>query len=319
MLTHLRLTVPADLTDAVVSEVAAHGHVTNVVELRGAVIDPPGDLIELDVPREAVTSVLDVLDHFSLDERGAIVISDIAAAPFRRARQLADDAAGEADDAVVWDTVVEQVESGSQLSWTFQAFLILAAALAAVAVITDSPILVVGAMVISPDFQPVATMALGVAFRRWHLARRGARQMILGYVVAIAVVAVFSLVGRWFGVIHPVDITGPRPLTNFIWQPNLWSLVVAVLAGAAGALALTASKSTILVGVFISVTTIPSAGNLAVALAVQDWEQAWGSAEQLIVNIVGMLVAGIAVLLVQKNLAHPPRDLFPHHHHHHLH
>ena len=57
------------------------------------------------------------------------------------------------------------------------------------------------------------------------------------------------------------------PLTGFIWQPDRWSFVVALLAGVAGTLSLTAGRSNALVGVFISVTTVPAAGNLALALA----------------------------------------------------
>ena len=47
-------------------------------------------------------------------------------------------------------------------------------------------------------------------------------------------------------------------------------VVVALLAGAAGVLSVTAGRTNVLVGVFISVTTVPAAGNLAVALALAD-------------------------------------------------
>ncbi len=65
-------------------------------------------------------------------------------------------------------------------------------------------------------------------------------------------------------------MTRPRPNTGFIWHPDAWSFIVALLAGAAGALALAIEKTATMVGVFISVTTVPAAGNLALGLAV--WE-----------------------------------------------
>ena len=46
---------------------------------------------------------------------------------------------------------------------------------------------------------------------------------------------------------------------------------MAVLAGIAGILSITARKSSALVGVFISVTTVPAAGNIAVAIALEHW------------------------------------------------
>ena len=50
-------------------------------------------------------------------------------------------------------------------------------------------------------------------------------------------------------------LTGPRPDTAFIYQPDVLSFVVAFLAGVAGMLSLTSAKSGALVGVLISVTT----------------------------------------------------------------
>lgn len=75
---------------------------------------------------------------------------------------------------------------------------------------------------------------------------------------------------------------------------------MAVLAGIAGTLSLTSAKSGALVGVAISVTTIPAAANAAVALSYGDTKQTWGSTEQLLLNLLGIIVAGTATLLAQK-------------------
>ena len=65
-------------------------------------------------------------------------------------------------------------------------------------------------------------------------------------------------------------VTADRPNTGFIWQPDWISFVVALLAGIAGTLSLTSAKSGALVGVAISVTTVPAAANAAVAFSYQD-------------------------------------------------
>jgi hypothetical protein len=52
-----------------------------------------------------------------------------------------------------------------------------------------------------------------------------------------------------------------------------------------------------MVGVFISVTTVPAAGNLALGLATWQVGEITGSAEQLGLNIGCMVVAGALVLL----------------------
>ena len=83
---------------------------------------------------------------------------------------------------------------------------------------------------------------------------------------------------------------------DFIFQVGPFSFVVALLAGAAGMLSLVTSKSAALVGVFISVTTVPAAGMSVVAATTRDWDVALASAGQLAVNMVGIVAAGVLVL-----------------------
>ena len=114
------------------------------------------------------------------------------------------------------------------------------------------------------------------------------------------VITLVAVVGRVTGFISLEEITRPRPNTGFIWHPDQWSFIVALLAGAAGTLALALSKTATMVGVFISVTTVPAAGNLALGLAFLDGTEIRGSAAQLGINIVCMVIAGAIVLIVMR-------------------
>jgi uncharacterized hydrophobic protein (TIGR00271 family) len=107
-------------------------------------------------------------------------------------------------------------------------------------------------------------------------------------------------VGRAVGWITIADVTGPRPATDFIYSPDKWSFIVAVIAGTAGVLSLTSARSGGLAGVFISVTTVPAAGNIALGIAFGAGYEIWPSALQLLVNISGMALAGWAALALQQ-------------------
>jgi uncharacterized membrane protein len=72
-----------------------------------------------------------------------------------------------------------------------------------------------------------------------------------------------------------------HPATLFIANPNVYSFLVALFAGAAGILSLTTRKLSALVGVLISVTTIPAAANVGVAAAYRNWDDCLGALEQL--------------------------------------
>jgi uncharacterized hydrophobic protein (TIGR00271 family) len=172
--------------------------------------------------------------------------------------------------------------------------------LAAIAIINDSAILTIGAMVLGPEFVPLAALAVAAVQRRPASARRAAITLVAGFAVAIGVAAGAALVGRGLGWFGPELLHADRPQTGFITAPDKWSLVVAVLAGVAGVLSLTSAKSGALVGVFISVTTVPAAADMAVSLALGGRPEFLSAATQLGINLAGILVAATATLAVQR-------------------
>ncbi len=300
MLVHLRLTVPGDLAAPVRDLLLARDHVTNVTAQPGVCLEPPGDLIECDVAREKAESVLDALRAVGLGERGGVVITTPTGTPFAAAKRLEAAAPGHPDDAVIWESVRAEADDGAQPTVSYVVFLVLAVILAAVAVINDSAVLVVGAMVVGPEFSAIAAASVGLVLGEWVLAWRSVRLLVSSFLLAIAVVALLALLGRAAGVIDVLDVTRPRPNTGFIWHPDGWSFLVAVVAGSAGVVALAVQKTATMAGVFISVTTVPAAGNLALGLALWQRSEIVGSLEQLGLNIVCMIVAGTVVLAMMR-------------------
>jgi uncharacterized hydrophobic protein (TIGR00271 family) len=300
VLVHLRLTVPDDLTERVGDLLVGHDCTTNVTVQTGVVTKPAGDLVECDVAREQAGSLLRTLEELELDERGAILIETPTGTPFREARRLEELAPGHPDDAVIWEGVEAQAYAGAVATVSYLIFLVLAVILAAIAVLTDSSILVVGAMVVGPEFAAVAAASAGIVLARWRLVGRSLRLLGMSFTFAVAAVTVLALFCRLLGWITPEMVAQPRPNTAFIWHPDKWSFIVALVAGAAGALALAIQKTATMVGVFISVTTVPAAGNLALGLAVWTREEIVGSLAQLGINIAGMIIAGTLLLLLVR-------------------
>jgi uncharacterized membrane protein len=66
-------------------------------------------------------------------------------------------------------------------------------------------------------------------------------------------------------------------------------------------LSLTSAKSAALVGVFISVTTVPAAGFAVLAATIGQRGTAALSAVQLLVNLVGITVAEVLMLLARTH------------------
>jgi uncharacterized membrane protein len=73
-----------------------------------------------------------------------------------------------------------------------------------------------------------------------------------------------------------------------------------MLAGVAGVLSLSTAKSGALIGVLISVTTIPAAANVGVGAAYRDWAEFGGAAFQLGINLIAIVLAGVTTLGIQR-------------------
>jgi uncharacterized hydrophobic protein (TIGR00271 family) len=302
VLVHLRIATPADRTDTVRELVAACRGTAHLAVLPGASVLPPGDLVLAEVARESADQLITDLRDLGIDRDGAISIDGVDAAVSARAERAEKAAPGDGSDAVVWEQVVRTVDAESSLSVSYLAFLTIATMLAAIAVVTDSAVLVVGAMVLGPEFTPLAGIALGAVHRRAGLARTGAVSVVVGFLVAIALVTVAALLARAGGWVDVGVLTRDRPQTGFITSPDKWSFVVAVLAGIAGTLSLTAAKSSALVGVFISVTTVPAAGAMALGVAFGSGAAVARAGTQLGVNLGGIVLAAAVTLVLQRAL-----------------
>jgi uncharacterized hydrophobic protein (TIGR00271 family) len=297
---HLRMIVPADRTDEVAAVVADSVGATHLTVVRGAAYDPPGDLVTCDVAREAADPVLDALRRLGIQDTGAISVEDIDLSLSASADRAERDAPGEAADAVVWESLIEETHEESTLTVTYLAFLTVATVLAAYGVMLDSSILIVGAMVVGPEFGPLAGLCTGMVRRDGALVRRSAVALVAGFALAVLATWVFAEVLTAAGQFSRGQFDSPHPATQFIWQPTADSFIVAFLAGIAGILSLTSAKSGALVGVAISVTTVPAAANTALAVSYTSWHEAWGSLVQLTLNLAGIALAGTLTLLAQR-------------------
>ncbi len=296
---HLRVVCPSDLQKQVVGALERRD---GVVAIRSSDDSSHGCVVSADLARESADHVLRELRRLGVHERGLVALDPVDVAFGALVDKAEADAPGEAADAIIWDELTERVGEDSTLSWTFVAFMVLATLLAAIGVVTDSQVTIVGAMVIGPEFGPLAGLAIALVRRDGHIARRSALALLVGFAVAIVVVGLLSMLARGTGLIETGDLAGARQ-TDYIYHPGWFSLITAVVAGCAGMLSLSSSKAAVLVGVFISVTTIPAAGNAAVAGVLGDWHETGMSLLQLGVNLIGITAAATAVLAARQAMA----------------
>jgi uncharacterized hydrophobic protein (TIGR00271 family) len=293
----LRVVAPPELARHVLAILERTRSAYNVIHLEGASNKPRGDLILADAPREDASAILDELRSLGIERQGSVSLLNLEATMSERGRRAERLAEGPASDAVVWEEVEARTSESTELSISFLSFMVLATLIAAVGIVTDSIILIIGAMVVGPEFGPLAGVCAAIVTRQMALARRSLVALLVGFPLAIAASAVLTLVLRGFDQ-APDEITHPETL--FISDPNVYSVIVAALAGVAGLLSLTTAKSSALLGVLISVTTIPAAANVGVAAAYANWGEFGGAGLQLVINLLTIMVAGTATLAAQR-------------------
>jgi uncharacterized hydrophobic protein (TIGR00271 family) len=297
---HLRIVAPGSSADQAMELLCASDSVLNVVRFEDAARKPQGDLIMCDVAREDASVIIGDLKELDIPAKGSIAIEEIDTAISDAAEKAERAAPGLPSDAVIWEEVETRTQENTELSISFVAFMVLAMQIAAVGILIDQPVLIVGAMVVGPEFGPLAGAAVAVVELRADLARRSLSALAVGFPLGIALAAVSALLLEAIGA-APDDFSPDRhPLTDFISNPDFLSFFVAYVAGTAGVLSLTSTKSGALIGVLISVTTIPAASNIGVAAAYGDWGEAGGAAAQLSINLGAIMLAGVATLFLQR-------------------
>ncbi|WP_459548501.1 DUF389 domain-containing protein [Nocardia sp. X0981] len=296
---HLRIMSPAELTADVVGILESDRAVSGLAVLRGSAVRPVGDMVLADLAREAANDVLERLRATGLHHRGSIEVQPVPTWISLAGYHAELRTPGYSADSVIWADVTQRSYEDTELNWTYLSFMTLATVLAGIAIVVDSQILIIGAMVLGPEFGAIAALGVALVRRRFALLGRAVLTLALGFLAAITIAFALALAGRLLGWITVDAITGDRPETAFVYTPDRWSFIVALIAAAAGVLSLTSSKAGALVGVFISVTTVPAAGNIALGLAFGVSSAVRGSALQLVVNLAGMALAGWATLALQ--------------------
>ncbi|WP_042430432.1 DUF389 domain-containing protein [Streptacidiphilus anmyonensis] len=301
-LIHVRIVVPPTLTEPVVELLSADRHVFNVVVAPAAARDPAGDALECDIMKGGANSVLGALRELGVEDAGSIAIDEVDMTFSQRMERIEAEEPGAFLHSPLWVSVEAHIRNEGTYQPSFYLFLVIAGLIGAVGIMSNSQILIVAAMVVGPEYSAITSVALALDRHNRLRVLDGLRALTLGFSLAIVASLAFSLLSRAGGFQSRAFELGLRPVSNLIDTPNFFSFVVAVLAGIVGIVSLTEARASALLGVFISVTTIPAASDVAVSIAYGSWHEAWGSFLQLLLNVVTLVIVGVLALRGQRRL-----------------
>ena len=206
-----------------------------------------------------------------------------------------------AEAGLVWEDVLGMAARNSRPFARYLVFMLAAGVIASYGVIDYNEILIVGAMAISPDLLPITAIGVGLVDRRLRLAARAFVTLAVGMAFASAAAAASALAQDQLDRL-PTSFNIDSTVLGSLTAVNNETIVVALAAGVAGMLALETRASSG-VGVAVSVTTIPAAAYLGVAVGLGETGHALGALAVLATNVAMLVIAAAATLVLQRALA----------------
>ncbi len=291
---HVRVVSPPDVTPQLRVLLVSDTGVMNLTVVEGAMQKPDGDAIQFDVLRGRANDLIARMRELGVDQRGSIILEPVSTSLSKVTSEAQRGRPRFDEYAPVWEEVDASIRADGWFPPSWYGLLVIAGLIAAVGLLTNSQILIVGAMVVGPEYGAIVALAYGVSRHDSSPIRRSALALTVGFALAVVAALLLGLIVRGVGLEPKLFHLGVRPVSSLINTPDWFSFIVAVLAGVVGVISLTEARTRTLIGVFISVTTIPAAADIGVSLAFGSNPEALGSLEQLLLNV--FLLAAVAIV-----------------------
>lgn len=257
----------------------------------------PTAVVEFPLPTGAVEDVLDDLRDAGIDDRAYTVILDAETVVSRNFEQLRERYAEEekSDNRIAREEIHTRAEELAPTLPVFVAMTVASAVIATAGLLLDSPAVVVGSMVIAPLIGPAMATSVGSVIDDQEMFVRGAKLQVLGLVIAALAATLFAFVVRYGRLVPPtLDVLAISQVRSRL-SPDFLSLVIALGAGVAGAVALASGVSAAIVGVMIAAALVPPIGVIGIGIAWGYPSVVLASAVLVLVNTVSINLAALGV------------------------
>jgi len=259
-------------------------------------------VVTFPLPTSAVEPILDQLRDVGIEQNAYTVVIEAQTVVSERFEALEERYKSDEDDTGNGRRIAreELVSRADEMAPTIKPYVLMTTVSAVVAtagLILDSPAVVVGSMVIAPLIGPAMATSVGTVVDDPGLALRGVKLQALGGVVAVGAAATFALLIRLTNVVPlSADEVFAIGEVNERLAPDVLSLVIALGAGAAGAVSLASGVSSALVGVMIAAALVPPTAVVGIGIAWGEPATVLGSGVLVLVNVLAINLVALVVL-----------------------
>lgn len=299
----IEITVPPSCTDELISQLEQEEHVINLSVVRGASIKPPGDVLTVHVLNRGTDQVMRLAEGaYKEGDDVSVSTSELSSIiDPKQERKVANDV-----DEALWEEAETGLRHQSRITANYLGLMALGGAVAATGLVVESTpqaISVVAAAIIAPGFEPLAKIPMGLALRRWDVARRGLTSAAAGYLALALSAAVAFLVLSLTGVATVEEFAGNSQVEELA-NPTLREVLVSACGALAGMVMMLSYRLNLIPGALIALMVIEAAAMVGVALVVGELGLVYEGLERLGLDILLIVVGGMIVVLLKQIIFH---------------
>lgn len=298
----INISLPSDDSQDLCEQLAKLKTVVGVSLFKNVSIKPPGDLITVDVLNRGADDVLKLVRDAS--EKYELSITTHEVASFIDPKQ--NNVVNNDVDEAIWEEMETGLRHQGRITANFIVLMALGGAICAVGLISEpapQALAFAAAGIISPGFEPLAKIPLGLVLKRWQVASRGLTASLIGYAVLIASAALVTFVLLKTGTIQIAELLN-NPEIHHIAQPTLQELIVSGAGAIAGMIIISAYRRSVIAGALIALIIIPAAASIGAGIAAGERQIFNHGVERLSLDILFILVAGLLVFWLKQILVH---------------
>lgn len=196
----------------------------------------------------------------------------------------------EAEELQSREELLERVSADARLTPVTLALIVISAIVAGLGMIVGNVAVIIGAMVIAPLLSPVIAFVMGISLGERRLVVNASLTTVTGISIAVAT-------GMAMGWLMPVDLQGEQLASRA--RVGFEDVALALAAGVAASLSVTAGVSAALVGVMVAVALLPPAVAVGIFAGEADPALAMSAAMLLAINLSALCISGQIVFLLR--------------------
>jgi hypothetical protein len=299
----IEITVPPAYTDTLIHELEQLEDVINLSIVREGSIKPPGDVLTVHALNRGADEVLKLADGAREQGQVSVTTGELSSIiDPEHERKVANDV-----DEALWEEAETSLRHQSQITPNYVALMALGGVIAATGFVAESStsqtLSFVAAAIVAPGFDPLAKIPLGLALRRWDVARSGLKSAGIGY-LALALSAALAFLLLYLTGVATVEQFVGDPEVDTLAHPTLRDVLMSACGAVAGVIMMLSYRLNLIPGALIALEIIEASAMVGVALAAWDPQLIYEGLERFGLDVLLIIVAGLIVVSLKQVFFH---------------